>query len=48
MVTVVKFQLTQKLVSHHNTNVFIEHFTSPSLSNSIFTANTGPSSISFD
>jgi hypothetical protein len=25
-----------------NTNVFIEHFTSPSLSSSLFTANTGP------
>ena len=25
-----------------NTNVFLEHFTSPSLSNSLFTANSGP------
>ena len=37
-----KISANSAVGASNNTNVFIEHFTSPSLSNSIFTANTGP------
>jgi len=37
-----KIHANSAIGASSNTNVFLEHFTSPSLSNSLFTANSGP------